>query len=61
MKTVFILGTNKGLGFEFTRQYLNEGWNVIFTCRSPSSAKDLLSLTDKHPNSPTILNMDLTN
>ena len=27
MKTVFITGTNKGLGLEFTKQYLNEGWS----------------------------------
>ena len=61
MKTVFITGTNKGLGLEFTRQYLNEGWNVIATCRSPSTAKGLLSLGEKHPNSLMILSMDLTN
>ena len=61
MKTVFITGTNKGLGLEFTRQYLNEGWNVIATCRSPSTAKGLLSLGEKHPNSLTIFSMDLTN
>ncbi|MDB2337359.1 SDR family NAD(P)-dependent oxidoreductase [Amylibacter sp.] len=61
MATVFITGTNKGLGLEFTKQYLNEGWNVIATCRSPTTAKDLLSLGKKHPNSLTILSMDLTN
>ena len=61
MKTVFITGTNKGLGLEFTKQYLNEGWNVIATCRSPTTATDLLSLSKKHPNSLTILSMDLTN
>ena len=61
MKTVFITGTNKGLGLEFTKQYLNEGWNVISTCRSPTTATDLLSLSKKHPNSLTILSMDLTN
>ena len=61
MKTVFITGTNKGLGLEFTRQYLTEGWNVIATCRSPSTAKDLLSLKEKHPSNLTILSMDLTN
>jgi len=54
MKTVFITGTNKGLGLEFTKQYLNEGWNVIATCRSPTTATDLLSLSKKHPNSLTI-------
>ena len=47
MKTVFITGTDKGLGLEFTKQYLNEGWNVIATCRSPNTATDLLSLSKK--------------
>ena len=61
MKTVLITGTNKGLGLELTRQYLNEGWNVIATCRSPSTAKDLLTYKEKHQNYLTILSMDLTN
>ena len=61
MKTVLITGTNKGLGLEFTKQYLNEGWNVIATCRSPSTAKDLLTYKEKHQNYLTILSMDLTN
>ena len=31
MKTILVTGTNKGIGLEFARQYLNEGFKVIAT------------------------------
>lgn len=42
--TVLITGANRGLGFEFTRQYLADDWNVIATCRSPATASSLQDL-----------------
>jgi len=45
MPTVFITGANRGLGLEFTRQYLEDGWQVIATCRNVSKAVDLKSLS----------------
>lgn len=41
MPTVLITGAARGLGLEFARQYAAEGWNVIATCRDPSSATQL--------------------
>lgn len=41
MTTVLITGTNRGLGLEFVRQYLDAGWHVIATCRDPRAATDL--------------------
>jgi NAD(P)-dependent dehydrogenase (short-subunit alcohol dehydrogenase family) len=43
MPTVFITGANRGLGLEFARQYSNEGWRVIATCRD-AAAEDLRGL-----------------
>jgi NAD(P)-dependent dehydrogenase (short-subunit alcohol dehydrogenase family) len=44
MPTVLITGANRGLGLEFSRQYRDAGWQVIATCRDPSSAQDLQAL-----------------
>jgi len=47
--TVFITGTNRGLGLEFVRQYSELGWNVIACCRKLDKAKELLNLKHKYP------------
>ncbi len=44
MPTVMITGANRGLGLEFARQYAEDGWNVIATCRTPELASDLNQL-----------------
>jgi NAD(P)-dependent dehydrogenase (short-subunit alcohol dehydrogenase family) len=49
-KTVLITGANRGIGFEFVRQYAERGWNVIATCRNPESAEDLQALAAEHDN-----------
>jgi len=41
MKTVLITGANRGIGLEFARQYLAEGWHVLAACRDPRRADDL--------------------
>lgn len=35
MPTVLITGANRGIGLEFARQYLADGWEVIATARDP--------------------------
>ncbi len=45
MPTVLITGSNRGLGLEYARQYLADGWRVIATCRNLDDAPDLASLT----------------
>ncbi len=47
--TVFITGSNRGLGLEFARQYATLGWNVIATCRSPEHAVELKALAEANP------------
>ena len=44
MSTVLITGANRGLGLEFAKQYLAEGWQVIATCRDPAKAAALRAL-----------------
>ena len=39
-----ITGSNRGLGLECARQYADEGWRVIATCRNPGNAIKLASL-----------------
>ena len=44
MPTTLVTGSNRGLGLEFVRQYLEAGWDVIATCRNPGSADQLQRL-----------------
>ena len=46
MPTVMITGANRGLGLEYTRQYLEQGWQVIACTRQPD-APDLKALPDE--------------
>lgn len=48
--TVFITGSNRGIGLEFARQYAALGWRVIATCRTPGKADDLAAVATKYPN-----------
>ncbi|MBM3549211.1 MAG: SDR family oxidoreductase [Alphaproteobacteria bacterium] len=44
MPTAVITGANRGLGLEFTRVYLAEGWTVHAGCRHPTKADALRKL-----------------
>jgi NAD(P)-dependent dehydrogenase (short-subunit alcohol dehydrogenase family) len=50
MSTVLITGTNRGIGLEFTKQYLARGDQVIATCRDVTAATELGRLQDSHGN-----------
>ena len=47
--TVLVTGANRGLGLEFTRQYLERGWRIIATCRNPGKAEVLNALAAETP------------
>jgi NAD(P)-dependent dehydrogenase (short-subunit alcohol dehydrogenase family) len=47
--TVLVTGGNRGLGFEFVRQYAAMGWNVIATARKPEKAEALQALAKQFP------------
>lgn len=44
MPTVLVTGANRGIGLEFARQYKDDGWEVIATCRAPDQADQLNAL-----------------
>lgn len=44
MPTAVITGANRGIGFEFARQYRSEQWDVIAICRRPAESSRLLQL-----------------
>ena len=46
MSKIFITGTNRGLGLEFVKQFLNRGDEVIATCRNSENATELNQLQD---------------
>ena len=49
LATVLITGANRGLGFEFCKQYAVDGWQVLACCRLPQVASNLLSLAEQFP------------
>ncbi|MBM9606477.1 SDR family oxidoreductase [Desulfopila inferna] len=59
MKRVLITGSNRGIGLEFTRQYLESGWHVYATCRRPTEAQSLHMLLELHSRL-TIHRLDIT-
>ena len=50
MATVLITGTNRGIGLEFVKKFLQQGDKVIATCRDISSASDLQALSNDSAN-----------
>ncbi len=58
-ETVLITGSNRGIGFEFAKQYAERGWTVIATCRSPARAADLNALAKKF-SAVRVLELDVT-
>ena len=57
-QTVLITGANRGIGFEFVKQYAGKGANVIATCRNPDKAEDLNAFAAEHDN-VTVERLDL--
>ena len=47
--TVFITGANRGIGFEFVKQYAAQGCCVIAGARNPDAADNLRALTEEYP------------
>jgi NAD(P)-dependent dehydrogenase (short-subunit alcohol dehydrogenase family) len=60
MPSVLITGANRGIGLEFARQYLADGWRVYAACRHPDSASELRRLAQESDHNLRILAMDVT-
>ena len=46
---VLVTGSSRGIGLELVRQYANEGYDVIATCRDPEHAADLRDIAAAAP------------
>lgn len=49
MKTLLITGVNRGIGLEFCRQYVADGWRVLACCRLPEKADEFNKLAARYP------------
>lgn len=56
--TVLITGTSRGIGLEFTKQYAEDGWQVLACCRAPERALALQHLAQAHDNIE-LINLDV--
>lgn len=59
MATILVTGASRGLGLEFTRQYLAAGDEVIAACRSPSTASTLQQLKRNSGAALTVVELDV--
>jgi NAD(P)-dependent dehydrogenase (short-subunit alcohol dehydrogenase family) len=59
MKTILITGTNRGIGLEFTRQYVADGWRVLACARRPDQSDALNALAAQHPKQISIHRLDV--
>ncbi len=57
-QTVLITGANRGIGFEFVKQYAAKDAKVIATCRNPDKADDLNAFAAANDN-VTVERLDL--
>ena len=57
---ILITGANRGLGFEFARQYVADGWRVFAACRNPTTASELRRLAQDLGDMLNIIAMDVT-
>ena len=48
--TVFITGSNRGIGLGLVKEYADHGWKVIATCRNPGKAAELQTLASGNKN-----------
>ena len=59
--TVFITGSNSGIGLEFAKEYAAEGWKVIATHRRSTTPESLADLQARYGDKIDIEKLDVTN
>ncbi len=61
MKTVIIIGGNRGIGLGFVKQYLEENYNVIATYRNEFTLESLTILKNQYPDTLSLYKLEITN
>ena len=59
MAIVLVTGANRGLGFEFVRQYAQDGWQVLACCRQPTYAQALTEIVAQSDGGVTTHQVDV--
>ncbi|MEE9412053.1 MAG: SDR family oxidoreductase [Methylococcales bacterium] len=59
MKTILVSGANRGIGFEFSKQYAQSGHQVLACCREPAKARALAELAKEYPH-VKLLTLDIS-
>jgi NAD(P)-dependent dehydrogenase (short-subunit alcohol dehydrogenase family) len=59
MPTILITGTNRGIGLELTKQYLNEGWRVFACSRHAHESNELNALKKQYAHLLTLASLDV--
>ena len=62
MDSVLVTGANRGIGFEFTKQFYDAGWRVFACCRDPAAehSRDLNMLAGWSSRYVTVHRLDVT-
>ena len=60
MRTIFVTGASRGLGFEIVKQYSDAGWEVLACCRDVSKANNLQAVCDQSNGKINIFQLDVT-
>lgn len=59
MPTILVTGANRGLGLEFSKQYLNKNYYVYACCRNINRASELQKLKSAYNHQLTIIQLDV--
>lgn len=60
MLSIFITGTNRGIGLAFVREYLARGERVFAACRVPESAPQLQQLKQSYGEQLVLIRLDVS-
>lgn len=60
MLSIFITGTNRGIGLAFVREYLARGERVFAACRVPTAASNLQQLKQVYDDRLVLHSLDVT-